>query len=143
VRIPAFITVAATFVTALAYLIKAYAPALDLALGIFIPLIVVNCIVLGRAEAFASKNPPLAALADGFSMGLGYLAALVLLGSVREFLATGGILGGSPLAWHLPGLEDGFIRAFGLAPGSFIALGLLLALFNALKRRRAAPGGKP
>ena len=109
-------------------LIKAYAPSLDSALGVFIPLIVVNCIVLGRAEAFAAKNNPVASLFDGLGMGLGFTIALTLLGAVREFLGTGKIFNLSILP------EEYGMLVFVLAPGAFIALGYLIALINSMKK---------
>lgn len=127
VRIPAYIVVIATFVTVLQMLMQAYLPALNALLGIFIPLIVVNCILLGRAEAFASRNNPFDSLLDGIGIGLGFTVALTILGAVRELLGTGRIFG----------LEI-YPEAYGslifvLAPGAFIALGLLIALFNKLR----------
>lgn len=130
VRIPAYIVVIASFVTVLQMMMKAYLPAMDAMLGIFIPLIVVNCILLGRAEAFAGKNNVLASLCDGIGIGLGFTIALTLLGSVREILGTGKIFG-----------EEIYPEQFGslvfvLAPGAFIALGFMIALFNNIRRRR-------
>ncbi len=123
VRIPAFIVVIASFVTVLQLLMEAYVPALYETLGVFIPLIVVNCIILGRAEAFASKNGVWASALDGLGMGLGFTLALTLLGAVREILGSGSIFGFKFIA------GDG-ILAFVLAPGAFIALGYLMVLFN-------------
>ncbi|MCQ2223283.1 MAG: electron transport complex subunit E [Bacteroidaceae bacterium] len=127
VRIPAFIVVIASLVTILQMLIKAYAPEIDKSLGLFIPLIVVNCIILGRAEAFAAKNNPVASIFDGIGMGLGFTLALTLLGGVRELLGTG----------HVFGLElfsDSYgALVFVLAPGAFIALGYLIAIINKIK----------
>jgi len=129
VRIPAFIVVIASFVTILQMLMQAWAPALYEALGIFIPLIVVNCILLGRAEAFASRNGVLLSLADGVGIGAGFTLALTAIGITREFLGTGAIFGVQ--------LYDASFGAllFILAPGAFIVLGLLIALFNNIKNR--------
>lgn len=127
VRIPSFIVVIASLVTVLQMLIKAYAPEIDQSLGLFIPLIVVNCIILGRAEAFAAKNNPVASIFDGLGMGLGFTIALTLLGGVREILGTG----------HVFGIElfsDSYgALVFVLAPGAFIALGYLIAIINKIK----------
>ena len=100
VRIPSYIVVIASFVTLLQMVMQAYVPSLYKTLGLFIPLIVVNCIVLGRAEAFAAKNSPLPALFDGLGIGLGFTIALTLLGSVRELLGTGKVFGFTSLSWH-------------------------------------------
>jgi electron transport complex protein RnfE len=128
VRIPAFIVVIATFVTVLEMLMKAYVPALYASLGLFIPLIVVNCIVLGRAEAFAAKNNAFDSMLDGVGMGLGFAFALTLLGAVREILGSGKVFG-----LELYSEEYGML-AFVLAPGAFIALGYLIAIINKLKK---------
>lgn len=132
VRIPAYIVVIATFVTLLQFLMKAYLPALDATLGIFIPLIVVNCILLGRAEAFASRHSVGESFFDGLGIGLGFTIALTLLGSVREFLGSGSVFG---LALFP---ESYGALLFVLAPGAFIALGFLIALFNFVKSRSHA-----
>lgn len=132
VRIPAYIVVIATFVTLLQFLMKAYLPALDATLGIFIPLIVVNCILLGRAEAFASRHSVGQSFFDGLGIGLGFTIALTLLGSVREFLGSGSVFG---LALFP---ESYGALLFVLAPGAFIALGFLIALFNFVKSRSHA-----
>ena len=124
VRIPAFIVVIATFVTIVEMLMKAYTPAIYDVLGLFIPLIVVNCIVLGRAEAFAAKNSPLASLFDGIGIGLGFTLGLTLLGIVREILGSGAIFGFA----FIP--ENYNILLFVLAPGAFITLGYLIAIVN-------------
>ena len=128
VRIPVFIVVIAAFVTMLQLIIKAYLPDIDAALGLFIPLIVVNCIILGRAEAFAAKNSPLASLFDGIGIGLGFTIALTVLGLVREVLGSGAIFGFT----FIP--EDYNILLFVLAPGAFITLGYLIAIVNKLKK---------
>lgn len=127
VRIPAFIVVIASFVTIIQMLMEAFVPALYASLGVFIPLIVVNCILLGRAEAFASKHGVIDSLFDGLGIGLGFTVALTLLGSVREFLGTGKVFG---LAIYP---ESYAPLLFILAPGAFIVLGLLIALVNKLK----------
>lgn len=131
VRIPSFIVVIASFVTLLQMVMQAYTPALYTTLGLFIPLIVVNCIVLGRAEAFASKNGPVASFFDGLGIGLGFTFALTLLGAVRELLGTGKIFG----LGLIP--EDYGMLLFVLAPGAFIALGYLIAAFNIIKSSKA------
>lgn len=130
VRIPTFIVVIATFVTLLEMLMKAYVPALYASLGLFIPLIVVNCIVLARAEAFASKNTVFYSTLDGVGIGLGFTLALTLLGSVRELLGTGKL-------FNLTVFPENYgILIFVLAPGAFIALGYLIALINRLNRKQ-------
>ena len=128
VRIPAFIVIIASFVTVLQLVINAWLPALNESLGIFIPLIVVNCILLGRAEAFASKNNVFASFLDGLGSGIGFTVALVLLGGVREFLGTGKIFGAEVYP------ENYGMLAFVLAPGAFIALGYLIAAVNKLRK---------
>ncbi len=129
VRIPAFIVIIATFVTMVEMVMKAYLPALYDSLGLFIALIVVNCIVLGRAEAFASKNNVGQSFLDGLFMGLGFTWALTLLGMVRELLGTGCIFGHS-----LIGGADGMLMMI-LPPGGFLALGLLMALINHIRNK--------
>ena len=126
VRIPAFIVVIASFVTVIELLMKAYVPSLYETLGVFIPLIVVNCIILGRAEAFASKNGVLDSALDGIGIGLGFTLSLTLLGAVRELLGTGAIFG-----QQLFNADNG-ILIFVLAPGAFIALGYLMVIVNKL-----------
>ncbi|MBR2419142.1 MAG: electron transport complex subunit E [Rikenellaceae bacterium] len=125
VRIPAFIVVIASFVTVIQLLMQAYLPSLYQSLGIFIPLIVVNCIILGRAEAFASKNNALDSALDGLGIGLGFTCSLTLIGAVRELLGSGAIFGQSLIA------GDGML-VFVLAPGGFLVLGYLMVLFNKL-----------
>lgn len=127
VRIPAFIVVIATFVTIVDLVMKAYVPSLYDSLGIFIPLIVVNCIVLGRAEAFASKNTVWSSVVDGAGMGLGFTAALGVLGAIREILG-GGAIGG------LKFISGDGILVFILAPGAFIALGYLIAIVKKVNK---------
>lgn len=128
VRIPIFIVVIASFVTVLQMVMQAYVPALYATLGLFIPLIVVNCILLGRAEAFAAKNNPVASFFDGLGMGLGFTIALTLLGAVREFLGTGKIFNITIMP------EQYGMLIFVLAPGAFIVLGYLIAIVNRLKK---------
>ncbi len=125
VRIPAFITVIAGFVTIVQMLLKAYLPEIDKALGIFIPLIVVNCIILARAESFASKNKPLASIVDALGMGLGFTLALVLMGSVREILGNGSFFG-----FNLFGENASPALAMILPPGGFLVFGIIIALIN-------------
>ncbi len=130
VRIPSFIIIIATFVTMVDMLLNAYLPALHAQLGIFVPLIVVNCIILGRAEAFASKAPVIHSLADGLGIGLGFTLSLTLLASVRELLAAGSI-------FKINLLGDAYepFMVFGSPPGAFLALGLLMALVNMLSKK--------
>lgn len=128
VRIPIFIVVIASFVTVLQMVMQAYVPAIYATLGLFIPLIVVNCILLGRAEAFAAKNNPVASFFDGLGMGLGFTIALTLLGGVREFLGTGKIFNITIMP------EQYGMLIFVLAPGAFIVLGYLIAIVNRLKK---------
>ena len=127
VRIPSFIVVIASLVTILQMVIKAFAPEIDKSLGLFIPLIVVNCIILGRAEAFAAKNGPISSVFDGIGMGLGFTLGLTLLGATSEFLGTGKI-------FSMTIFPDSYgALVFVLAPGAFIALGYLIAIVNKLK----------
>jgi len=129
VRIPAFIVVIATFVTLVQLLMQAYVPAIYDVLGLFIPLIVVNCIVLGRAEAFAAKNSVGMSALDGIGMGLGFSLALTLLGAVRELLGTGSCFG-------LPVFPENYgALVFVLAPGAFIALAYLMVIINKLQKK--------
>lgn len=127
VRIPAYIIVIASFVTIVDLVMQAYAPELYETLGIFIPLIVVNCIVLGRAEAFASKNTLLSSVIDGLGMGLGFTMALGILGAIREILGSGALFGYKFIS------GDG-VLVFILAPGAFIALGYMIGLINRLRK---------
>ncbi|MFY9117163.1 MAG: electron transport complex subunit E [Dysgonamonadaceae bacterium] len=129
VRIPAFIVIIATFVTIVQMLMNAYLPSLADTLGIFIPLIVVNCIVLGRAESFASKNNVIPSLFDGLGIGIGFTLALTILGSLREFLGTGKIFSMTVYPENYGSL------IFVLAPGAFIVLGYLIAIFNKLQKK--------
>lgn len=128
VRIPAYIIVIASFVTILQMVMQAWLPGLNQSLGIFIPLIVVNCILLGRAEMFASKNGVAASLCDGLGIGLGFTLALTLLGCVRELLGAGTVFGLRVYPESYGSL------LFVLAPGAFIALGLMIATFNAIRK---------
>ncbi|MFC2089290.1 electron transport complex subunit RsxE [Bacteroidota bacterium] len=130
VRIPAFIVIIATFVTVVELVMQAFVPSLFDALGLFIPLIVVNCLVLGRAEAFASKNNMVSSIVDGLGMGLGFALALTALGAVREVLGSGSFFGISFMK------GDGMLL-FILPPGAFIVLGYLIVLANKLKEKTA------
>lgn len=129
VRIPSFVVVIATFVTIVDLMMKAFVPALSQSLGLYIPLIVVNCIIFARAESFAFKNPPLRSLADGLGMGVGFTLALCILSAVREVLGSGTFLGMQvmPASYHPMAI---IIRP----PGGFITLGILLLLFNAVSK---------
>ncbi|MEA3495145.1 MAG: electron transport complex subunit E [Bacteroidota bacterium] len=127
VRIPSFIVIIASFVTIVDLVMNGFLPALHEQLGLFIPLIVVNCIVLGRAEAFASKNNVWSSIVDGFGMGLGFAFALTLLGAVREILGSGAIFG-------IQLYEGDGMLVFVLAPGAFITLGYLIAIMNKFKK---------
>ena len=128
VRIPVFVVVIASFVTILQMCLKAYLPDINKSLGLFIPLIVVNCIILGRAEAFACKNGPVASLFDGIGIGLGFTLGLTLLGTVRELLGAGSVFGFTLLP------ETYNVLLFILPPGAFISLGYLIAIINKLKK---------
>ncbi len=127
VRIPSFIVIIATFVTIVELTMQAFLPSLFDALGLFIPLIVVNCLILGRAEAWASKNSFVDSVLDGLGMGLGFAFALTLLGGVREILGSGSFFG-------MKFLEGDGMLVFVLSPGAFIALGYLVAVMNKLKK---------
>lgn len=131
IRIPIFVVVIASFVTLVQFLLKAYVPALDDALGLFIPLIVVNCIILARAEGFAYKNTPVTSFGDGLGNGIGFAIALTILGSIREIIGNGSIFGVDLLQrfGYQPALT------FILPPGAFLVLGLLLAGFNKIKNK--------
>ncbi len=130
VRIPSFIVIIATFVTLVGLVMEAYVPALYESLGLFIPLIVVNCLVLGRAEAFASKNSTLDSIIDGSGMGLGFTFALTLLGSVREILGSGSFFG-------MKFIEGDGMLVFVLSPGAFLAMGYLVVLINKINKKTA------
>ena len=128
VRIPSFIVVIASLVTILQMLLQAYVPSVSESLGLFIPLIVVNCIILGRAEAFAAKNGPVSSIFDGIGMGIGFTIGLTLLGATRELLGTGRIFSLEVFPENYGAL------VFVLAPGAFIALGYLIAIINKFKK---------
>ena len=128
VRIPSYIVVIASLVTILQMVMQAYVPDIYATLGLFIPLIVVNCIILGRAEAFAAKNNPVASIFDGIGIGIGFTLALTLLGATRELLGTGAIFGIT--LWG----ENYGMLMFVLAPGAFIALGFLIAIVNKIRK---------
>lgn len=131
IRIPCYIVIIATFVTITELCMKAYSLALDRALGIYVPLIVVNCIVLGRAEAFACKNNLVHSFCDGLGMGVGFTLALILISAIREFFGSGQILGHT----LVKGFEPVFV--LGMPSGALLVIGLLLGLFNLLKNRKA------
>ena len=133
VRIPAYITIIAAFVTIVQMIVKAYAPSLNDALGVYLPLIVVNCIILGRAEMFASKNGVVASALDGLGMGIGFTAALFLMGSIREILGAGSWLG-----LPIPILNSNPILIFILPPGGFFVFGMLMAIANKLNSEKPA-----
>ncbi len=139
IRIPSFIVVIAGFVTVLQLVIAAYFPALDKALGIFIPLIVVNCIILARAEAFASKNGVFASACDGLGMGLGFTLALIVIGAIRELIGAGAVFGVQVFA---PDFYQPALLAI-LAPGGFIVLGVLMAVMHQLKIRKELKSRAP
>ena len=134
VRIPAFITIIAGFVTIVQMFIKAFSPALDTALGVFLPLIVVNCIILGRAEMFASKNKVLPSIIDGLGMGVGFTAAMLAMGIIRELLGAGTVFGLPILAGFMEP-----IIIFLLPPGGFFVFGMLIALSGKLSKEGKAP----
>jgi len=130
IRIPCFIVVIATFVTITEMTMKAYSPALNRALGIYVPLIVVNCIVLGRAEAYAQKNTVINSLFDGLGMGVGFIWALLLISAIREFLGAGKLFGHT----LIKGFEPAFV--LGMPSGALLVIGLLLGFFNVLRGLR-------
>lgn len=133
VRLPAYIVIVASLVTVVDLLLQAYVPSLYSALGIYIPLIVVNCIILGRAEAYANKVKPALALFDGVGMGLGFTIALTVIGIVREFLGSGSLFGLTVLPEAVPS-----IAIFGKAPGAFLVMAILVAVLNACNVNTAA-----
>ncbi|MCR4615876.1 MAG: electron transport complex subunit E [Clostridiales bacterium] len=155
VRIPAFVVVIASFVTIVQMLVKAFVPVLDESLGVYLPLIVVNCIILGRAEAFASKNPVLVSAVDGLGMGLGFTTALLCMSSIREIIGAGTFLAGTQSLLALFGENvlggfDGFTLISGngalkpmviliLAPGGFFVFGMLMACVNKLAEKKGKP----
>lgn len=132
VRIPCFIVVIATFVTIIEFVLKAYVPSLYASLGLFIPLIVVNCIILARAESFASKNGPFASACDGIGMGLGFTIALGCMGLIREFIGSG-------TAFGMTVLPEAFPKTllFVMAPGAFFTLAVMMAVLNNIKNKKA------
>lgn len=138
VRIPSYIVIIASFVTIIDLSMEALVPELHLALGIFIPLIVVNCIILGRAESFASRNRVVLSMLDGLGMGLGFSMALTMLGATREILGNGSLFG-----LTLPGISEIPMLLFLMPPGAFLALGLLTAGVNALYERATAQPEAP
>lgn len=133
IRIASYIVVIAAFVSVIEMLLKAYLPAISDALGLFIPLITVNCIILARAESFASKNKPIPSVFDGLGMGLGFTLGLSVLGSVREILGAGTLLG---ISLFGKGFQPALI--FILPPGAFLALGVILAVYNMIKDKKGA-----
>ncbi len=141
VHIPAYIVIIASFVTVVELLMKAYLPSLAASLGIFIPLIVVNCVILGRAEAFASKNTPMDSFFDGLGMGIGFTLALVAIALVREILGSGSITffqqGETVVKITLGGLYKNPVRVFAFPAGALIVMGYFKTLFNYLEKRRA------
>ena len=137
VRIPAFIVIIASFVTLVQFIMQAYVPGLYSSLGIFIPLIVVNCIILGRAESYASKNPVIPSIFDGIGMGLGFTVGLTIIGMVRELLGTGSIFGFRVL----PESVD-TISIFVLAPGAFFVLAFVIAIMNKINIVKAKKNGE-
>jgi len=130
IRIPCFIVVIATFVTIVEMTMKAYSPALNRALGIYVPLIVVNCIVLGRAEAYAQKSSVLNSFFDGLGMGVGFTLALILISGIREFLGAGQLMGQTLIRGFAP------VFVFGMPSGALLVIGLLLGFFNVVKNRK-------
>lgn len=146
VRIPAYIVVIASFVTIVQMLVKAFVPALDEQLGVYLPLIVVNCIILGRAEAFAGKNGVLASAVDGLGMGIGFTAALFVMATIREVLGAGtflaglgGLIGNDFNGFSIPFLNENPMLIFVLAPGGFFTYGLVMALANKLAESKGKP----
>ncbi len=140
IRIPCYVVVIATFVTVIDLLMQAFTPALASSLGIFIPLIVVNCIILGRAEAFAAKNPVLASVADGIGMGIGFTLALSVIAAVREIIGAGTLTVWGDLAFRV---QPATLTLAILPAGGFITLGCILALLNHLQARTARAAGQP
>lgn len=136
VRMPAFIVIVASLVTVVEFLMKAYTPALAVQLGVYIPLIVVNCIILGRAESYASKNPIIPSIFDGIGMGLGFTFGLTCIGIIREILGAGQLFGSQVLSleWFTP------ITIFVMAPGAFLVLAFLVAIMNIVREKMEAKG---
>ncbi len=137
VRMPAYIVIVASFVTIVQFLMQAFVPSLYASLGIYIPLIVVNCIILGRAEAYASKNPPVLSLFDGIGMGLGFTIALTILGLIREILGSGTFFGMSFIPENTLNIQP--ISIFVMAPGAFFVLAFLVAIMNKVKMKKNKP----
>lgn len=135
VRIPAFIVIIASFVTVVQFLLKAYIPSLNASLGLYIPLIVVNCIILGRAESYASKNPVIPSAFDGIGMGLGFTVGLTIIGIIRELLGTGSIFGHVLYSGYKP------IGIFVMAPGAFLVLAFVVAFINKINITKAKKNG--
>ena len=131
IRIPSYIVVIASFVTVIEFLLKAYVPSLYSSLGLFIPLIVVNCIILGRAEAYASKHNPLDSVFDGIGMGLGFTCSLTVIGCIRELLGVGSLFGVTVMPSFYPPAT-----VMILAPGAFFTLGILMAILNSVKAKK-------
>ncbi|MDD6234946.1 MAG: electron transport complex subunit E [Lachnospiraceae bacterium] len=138
VRMPAYIVIVASFVTIVQFLMQGFVPSLYSSLGIYIPLIVVNCIILGRAESYASKNKPLPSLFDGIGMGLGFTCSLTVLGAFREILGAGTIFGHSFIPANNPTSFEP-ISIFVMAPGAFFVLAMLVAVMNRIKRKKGRP----
>lgn len=134
VRIPAYIVIIAGFVTIVQMLVRAFLPQIDEMLGVYLPLIVVNCIILGRAEAFAGKNPVLLSAVDGLGMGVGFTCALLLMSGIRELLGSGSLCGFAVLPESIPPMT-----IFVLAPGGFFVFGILIALANKLAEKNGKP----
>lgn len=135
IRIPIFVVVIATFVTIVGMVLEGFVPALYSSLGLFIPLIVVNCIILARAESFAFNNGPFASILDGLGMGIGFTGALMIISTVREILGTGGLVIGGNTLFQLP-IPETLIMI--LPPGAFLVLGMILAVINAIKMKKEA-----
>ena len=141
VRMPAYIVIVASLVTIVEFIMKAYTPALAKQLGVYIPLIVVNCIILGRAEAYASKNPPIPSFFDGIGMGLGFTIAITILGAIRELIGGGTIFSdGTNALFDLSTIGYTPASIFILAPGAFFVLAFMIAIMNRIKRKK---GMKP
>ena len=141
VRMPAYIVIVASLVTIVEFIMKAYTPALATQLGVYIPLIVVNCIILGRAEAYASKNPPIPSFFDGIGMGLGFTIAITILGAIRELIGGGTIFSdGTNALFDLSTIGYTPASIFILAPGAFFVLAFMIAIMNRIKRKK---GMKP
>ncbi|MBQ9341655.1 MAG: electron transport complex subunit E [Lachnospiraceae bacterium] len=145
IRVPSFIVVVASFVTMVQFLLQAYVPAIYSALGIYIPLIVVNCIILGRAESYASKNPPIPSLFDGIGMGLGFTCSITIIGAVRELIGSGTVLGFNiiPIKDVAAGTHGYIpISIIVLAPGAFFVLGIIMAIINRVRLNNIKKGRK-